>query len=270
MQVDLVVESGDAWDVHHFASLIGYGAAAVYPWLALETIGAELRAEHRAGSGSLGRQKQDTAARAAVARGTARRPIVKQREQFINAAEKGLLKIMSKMGISTISSYRGAQIFEALGLADEVVDRCFAGTPSAIGGLGFERARRGHPGAARGGVPGPGRRRASREGRQAARLRPHPLPPRGRVPRLQPAGRASAARARPGNDDYEAYQQFSKLVHGRIADDAARPAGASSRRHADPARTRSSRSRRSAGASSARRCRSGRSRPRRTGRWPSR
>ena len=105
-RVGLVAEAGDAWDVHHFAALIGYGAEAVHPWLAL----ASVQALFPGGEGQ---------------------------KKFRAAAEKGLLKVLSKMGISTLSSYCGAQIFEALGLGAEVVDRCFTGTVSTIGGIGF-------------------------------------------------------------------------------------------------------------------------------------
>ncbi|HTD68902.1 MAG TPA: glutamate synthase large subunit [Gemmatimonadales bacterium] len=105
-RLGLVAEAGDAWDVHHFAALIGYGAEAVHPWLALESVQAQVA--------------EDDA-----------------RARFRAAAETGLLKILSKMGISTLSSYCGAQIFEALGLGAEVIDRCFTGTVSTIGGIGF-------------------------------------------------------------------------------------------------------------------------------------
>src|SRR5437867_2306490 len=105
-QLGLVAEAGDAWDVHHVAALIGYGAEAVHPWLALEAVRAQAPEEDA-------------------------------RFRFRTAAEKGLLKIISKMGISTLSSYCGAQIFEALGLGAEVIDRCFTGTVSTIGGIGF-------------------------------------------------------------------------------------------------------------------------------------
>ena len=101
-RVALVAEAGDAWDIHHVAALFGYGAEAVHPWLALQSV-----------------QGQDAAA------------------SFRTAAEKGLLKILSKMGICTLRSYAGAQLFEALGLGAVVVDRCLTGTVSAIGGVGF-------------------------------------------------------------------------------------------------------------------------------------
>src|SRR6266700_1110323 len=105
-RLGLIAEAGDAWDVHHFAALIGYGAEAVHPWLALESVQVQVA--------------EDDA-----------------RVRFRAAAEAGLLKILSKMGISTLSSYCGAQIFEALGLGAEVIDRCFTGTVSTIGGIGF-------------------------------------------------------------------------------------------------------------------------------------
>ncbi|MBV9930088.1 MAG: glutamate synthase large subunit [Alphaproteobacteria bacterium] len=121
MQTGLVVETGEAREVHHFAVLAGYGAEAVNPWLAFATIDAL----HRAGD--IG------AADAAV--------------RYIGAIGKGLLKVMSKMGISTYQSYCGAQIFDAVGIAAEVVDRCFTGTASPLGGIGLaeiaeETARR--------------------------------------------------------------------------------------------------------------------------------
>jgi glutamate synthase (ferredoxin) len=103
IRVGLVAEAGDAWDVHHFAALFGYGAEAVHPWLALQCL----------------RDEQSSA------------------EKYRGAAEKGLLKILSKMGISTLQSYAGAQIFEAIGLGAEVINRCFTGTASVIGGIGL-------------------------------------------------------------------------------------------------------------------------------------
>src|SRR6266540_276254 len=137
MRVDLVVESGDAWDVHHFACLIGYGAAAVHPWLALATVASGIDEDYRARVDLAARRREDAAAIEAEWREDGPAKARKAEANFQHAAEKGLLKIMSKMGISTVSSYRGAQIFEALGLAAEVVNRCFTGTPSRIGGLGF-------------------------------------------------------------------------------------------------------------------------------------
>lgn len=107
----LVVETGSAREVHHFAVLAGYGAEAVHPWLALETL-AHL-------APSLGTTPQ------------------KAQANFIKAVGKGLSKIMSKMGISTYMSYCGAQIFEAVGLNATLVDKYFHGTASQIGGIGL-------------------------------------------------------------------------------------------------------------------------------------
>src|SRR2546426_1499604 len=131
-QVGLVVEAGDAWDVHHFAALIGYGAEAVHPWLALQSVSAVFAEE------------QEDRRASHVPRPTPREAALK----FRTAAERGLLKIISKMGISTLSSYCGGQIFEALGLGAEVIDSCFTGTVSAIGGIGVA-------GIAGGGLPPP-------------------------------------------------------------------------------------------------------------------
>ncbi|MGH8117354.1 MAG: glutamate synthase-related protein [Rhodanobacteraceae bacterium] len=113
----LVVETGSAREVHHFALLAGYGAEAVHPYLAMETL-----ARHYAAA-----PDGVTAAQAI--------------ENYVHAIDKGLQKVMSKMGISTYMSYTGAQIFEAVGLSRELVDRYFAGTTSNIEGIGlFELA----------------------------------------------------------------------------------------------------------------------------------
>ncbi|HUF36587.1 MAG TPA: glutamate synthase large subunit, partial [Gemmatimonadales bacterium] len=125
-RVGLVAEAGDAIDIHHFATLIGYGAEGVHPWLALASVrDAFGRHEGRRGAG-----RKEPAEPRPSPQEAARR--------FRAGAEKGLLKILSKMGISTLSSYCGGQIFEILGLGHEVVSTCFAGTVSPIGGIGFE------------------------------------------------------------------------------------------------------------------------------------
>ncbi len=111
----LIVEAGDARECHHIALLIGYGAAAVNPYLALETV-------------------QDMVRRGLLDGVTAK----KAAENMVKALGKGLLKIMSKMGISTVASYTGAQIFEAIGLGEEIVSTSFTGTTSRLGGVGFE------------------------------------------------------------------------------------------------------------------------------------
>ncbi len=110
--VALVVESGEAREVHHFACLLGYGASAVNPYLVFETYSDLIQ------SGVLTDCTLEKASR-----------------NFVKGINKGLLKVMSKMGISTIQSYRGAQIFEAIGLSTQVVERYFTGTPSRIEGI---------------------------------------------------------------------------------------------------------------------------------------
>ena len=114
MQVSLIAETGDAREEHHFAVLLGYGATAINPYLAFSTI-AELT---EAGE---------------LAELTANEAI----ETYKATVEKGILKIMAKMGISTVSSYHGAQIFEALGINETVIDKCFRGTTSRLSGIGF-------------------------------------------------------------------------------------------------------------------------------------
>jgi glutamate synthase (NADPH/NADH) large chain len=111
----LVVECGDAREVHHFAALIGFGAAAVNPYLVFDTIVDLIR------EGVLEGQNPRRAVR-----------------NYVKAATKGVVKVMSKMGISTVASYTGAQIFEAYGLAPEVVEEYFPGLRCPLGGLGLE------------------------------------------------------------------------------------------------------------------------------------
>ena len=118
-EVNLLVETGTARDPHHFACLIGFGATAVYPYLAYQTLHA------------LGRR--------GLLGGKTSNEQLQIGRSYRRGIKKGLLKILSKMGIGSIASYRGAQLFEIVGLDDEVVARCFEGTPSRIGGAGFAR-----------------------------------------------------------------------------------------------------------------------------------
>ncbi len=111
----LVVESGEPREVHHFCLLIGYGAAAINPYLACETV-IDMVTDGRI---------KGTDADGAV-------------ENYLKAANKGVLKVMTKMGISTVQSYHGAQIFEAIGLTRDVIDRYFTWTPSRIEGIGLD------------------------------------------------------------------------------------------------------------------------------------
>ncbi|GIX47653.1 MAG: glutamate synthase [Candidatus Tectimicrobiota bacterium] len=113
MKASLLAETGEAWEVHHLACLIGYGASAVHPYLALATVRQLAQAEEEG---------------------------LDPEQAVLNykiSLDYGLRKVMSKMGISTVSSYHGAQIFEAVGLSEALVERCFAGTASRLGGIGL-------------------------------------------------------------------------------------------------------------------------------------
>jgi glutamate synthase (NADPH) large chain len=116
-KVGLVVECGDAREVHHMALLIGYGAGAINPYLAFESI-EDMIAQDLNGLGGADAKK-------AV-------------KNYIKASGKGVLKVMSKMGVSTVASYTGAQIFEAIGLGRELVDEYFTGTVSRLGGISLD------------------------------------------------------------------------------------------------------------------------------------
>jgi glutamate synthase (NADPH/NADH) large chain len=125
----LIVEAGDVRECHHVALLVGYGAAAINPYLAIQSV-RDLVRRGMAGDPKLTEKKAEA--------------------NLLKALGKGLLKIMSKMGVSTVASYTGAQIFEALGLGPEVIETCFAGTTSRLSGVGFDelaeetRLRAGH------------------------------------------------------------------------------------------------------------------------------
>ncbi len=114
-RVSLVLETGEAREVHHFALLIGYGVSAINPYVAFETIDSMIRDERLT----------------SIDHKTACKNMVK-------AATKGVIKVMAKMGISAIQSYRGAQVFEAVGLRQDVIDEYFTWTPSRVGGIGMD------------------------------------------------------------------------------------------------------------------------------------
>src|SRR5206468_3919858 len=114
-RVGLVIETGEPREVHHFSLLIGYGAGAVNPYLAFETLDDMIR------QGLLKNIKHKDACK-----------------NFVKAAVKGVVKVTSKMGISTIQSYRGAQIFEAVGLKASVTERYFTWTPTRIEGVSLD------------------------------------------------------------------------------------------------------------------------------------
>ena len=119
-QVGIIVEAGDVWEVHHFACLIGFGATAINPYLALSSI-RDLRE-----TGKLISQLTDE----------------ELKKNYIKAVDDGLLKVFSKMGISTLQSYQGAQIFEILGLNKDVVAKYFTGATSRIEGMGLDEIAR--------------------------------------------------------------------------------------------------------------------------------
>ena len=117
-RIGIVLETGEAREVHHHCMLLGFGVDAINPYLAYESLWQARRDGLLPGNAYGDDDKIVAAYRKGVA--------------------KGLLKVMAKMGISTLQSYRGAQIFEAVGIADEVIERCFRGTPSRVSGVGFE------------------------------------------------------------------------------------------------------------------------------------
>ncbi len=128
--VSLIVESGEPREVHHLACLVGMGAEAVNPYLALATIrNLAVERETRTEERGLRTDAESLSPQSSAL-------IADEAEQnYIHGLEKGLLKIMSKIGIATVDSYCGAQIFEAIGLDDKVVERCFTGVPARLGGV---------------------------------------------------------------------------------------------------------------------------------------
>ena len=185
MRADIIAETGQIWDVHHIAVLIGFGVSAVNPYVALETIAALVE-----------RQRDDDK----ITLGDAI-------YNFRKATTEGLLKIISKMGISTLSGYRGAQIFEAIGIDQDVIDWYFTDTPSRVSGIGLKEiaedvlAR--HDEAFKadlsGRLPDYGFYRFRRQGEY------HGFNPRN-VRTLQKAAQSG---------DYETYKQYSEMVDGR-------------------------------------------------------
>ena len=118
MQVGIIVETGEAREINHFALLLGFGASVINPYLAFAAI------DHLVTEGKIEKEYNDA------------------RKNYIKSIEKGLLKVLSKMGISTLRSYHGAQIFEAIGISQELIDKYFTGTISKIGGVGLEEITR--------------------------------------------------------------------------------------------------------------------------------
>ncbi|ACY98411.1 MULTISPECIES: glutamate synthase large subunit [Thermomonospora] len=188
-RVGLVVETGEARECHHMALLIGYGASAVNPYLALETV------EDLIAAGKITGVEPAKAVR-----------------NMVKAYGKGVLKIMSKMGVSTVASYTGAQIFEAIGLGEEVIERCFTGTTSRLGGVGFdviarevaERHRRAYP---RGNAPAHRTLEVGGEYQWRREGEPHLFNPE-TVFKLQHATRTRR---------YEIFKEYTRLVDDQSA-----------------------------------------------------
>lgn len=187
-RVDFVVESGEPRDVHHFACLIGYGAAAIHPYLALAT---------------------------ALELDRGATPPDEVIHRYLHAAEHGLLKIMSKMGISTVDAYCGAQTFEIIGLDAAVVDKYFAGTPAHLGGVDLAGiasiVQRWHAAAFAGDKPtldSPGFYKFKRNGEL------HAFSPQ-IVHALHEAVRTPGALNGRWAEGYAAYKKYSRLQHSR-------------------------------------------------------
>jgi len=131
LRAGIILESGEPREVHHFATVIGYGASAINPYLLLETLDEMVVEGRIADAGVDGVQEPPSTEEL-------NESLERAAQNVVKALGKGLLKTISKMGISTIQSYRGAQIFEAVGLEKELIDRHFTGTASRIGGVGLQ------------------------------------------------------------------------------------------------------------------------------------
>ena len=189
----LVVVSDEPRETHHFATLLGYGADAICPVLAVETMAALATADKIGGD----HPSPDEAQR-----------------RFREAMEDGILKVMSKMGISDVASYRGAQIFDAIGLAQEVVDLAFTGTPSQLGGLGFAELEA----EALGRLEAAGEARPKLENPGYVKFRkggePHAITP-DVVDAIHEIRAAHHLRRAVNGGGWELYERFAALVDGR-------------------------------------------------------
>ncbi len=200
--VSLIVETGEPREVHHLACLVGMGAEAINPYLALASV-RNLAVERDEVRGK-GQEPEDHRTPAELAD--------EAELNYIHALEKGLLKIMSKIGIATVDSYCGAQIFEAIGLDDAVVECCFTGTPARLGGVGMHKlatdvlshhdaafANRLPLVASRASLPHPGFYKFKKDGDYHS---------------FSPAVVHALQKAAAGGD-YAAYRTYSQLVHKR-------------------------------------------------------
>ena len=244
-QVGLLVEAGDVREVHHVALLIGYGAAAVNPYLAMESVEDLVRA----GTFIEGIEPEQAI------------------RNLIYALGKGVLKVMSKMGISTVASYRGAQVFEAVGLDEAFVEKYFNGTATKIGGAGLDVVAKEVAARHAKAYPASG---ISRRAPRAGDRRRVPVAPRGRAAPVRP-GDGLPPPARHPQPPLRHLQE----VHGpgeravRAPDDAPRPVRLQVGPRADLHRRGRVRSPRSSSASPPAPCRTARSPTRRTRPSPS-
>ena len=204
-RVSLVLETGEAREVHHFSLIIGYGCSAINPYLAFETIDGMIR------DGLLPGIDHKTACK-----------------NFVKAATKGVVKVMSKMGISAIESYHGAQVFEAVGLRQDVIDEYFTWTAIAGRRHRHRRGRQGNPDAPSRGVPAaPGGRS------RAARRRPVSMARRRRIPPVQSG--VDSPPAEGGAHRQLRHLQVLRPDHRRPVEEQVHPARAAGfrQRHAD-------------------------------------
>jgi glutamate synthase (ferredoxin) len=192
-RASIVVASDEPRESHHFACLLGYGADAICPRLALETLAAQAAADRIGGD----------------------RPSPAEAQlRFRQAVEDGILKVMSKMGISDLASYRGAQLFDTLGLAREVVEACFPGTAAPVGGIGFDELER--ESLERLVAASPETRRLENPGYVKVRKggEPHATSPEV-VDALQKVAAAHALRRAVKSEGRAEYARFAELVNNR-------------------------------------------------------
>ena len=210
LRTGLVIESGEPRDIHHMATLIGYGAAAINPYLMFESL-------------------DELADRSLLPEDVSREEAEKR---IVKAIGKGLLKTLAKMGISTIQSYCGAQIFEAVGLEQRLIDAHFTGTASRIGGVGMR-------GAVHGGDRAPLPRLPAHRAGAAPGRRCAPMAPRRRTAQLEPRHRRCAAARRPRRERRSVRQLRGVRAPGERRGDApfvaARPDPPADTSRADPA-----------------------------------
>ena len=242
-QVALIIESGEPREVMHFALLIGYGASAVNPYLAIETL------EDMAQRGRLGNVPFETALK-----------------NFKKAINKGLLKVFSKMGISTLQSYRGAQVFEAIGLNQNLIDKYFTGTSSRIEGVGLDvlarEAQMKHEHAFR---------PLTRIGNRAGSRRRLSIPRRRRVSFVESAIDCEAAARGADRERFETFQEYTDLIDKQNRDLCTLRGlmELQAREEARADRAGGTGDAKSSSALRPARCRSGRSARKRTKRWRS-